>query len=687
MASSLPILLLIVGAMAANVAQAANPEDGADVTAAAFGDFYDMSDGAPPVAHGGGFKDIVSGDTWFNTWGRDDTAYLTQDDGLGFYNLGGLFARSRLCRLDGNPNLSTDGFRGVNLNPGLLGNTIPNSKNTPESRIGYTSTIYEQDGTLYVIRHDWSPSEMLWPPVDSSFIKSPDGGRTWIDHLGRVNEALPDKEHAFFHSLPWSSLSFVQYGRGGASPGTDNADKYAYLTAVNYLARIPKDKLSGLNKKDFQFYRGSGLDGMLDSSWSNDMTEGGPMVRENVAGLSKEDAGLESERPPKGVPLKMTAENFRIANVVYDFQLKRYLAAGRSFYSEPADSAHKMAKARFMIYTARHPWGPWHLILSYGIWARASWNALLSNKFTTGDGRKMWMSFCGDYKGDVWNYGFQYNPVYLSSGLVDIYEAENAKLEGMGSAAGYPSYSGTGYAGGFSNLGGSISFTIHNVNGTGWHIVRMRYTSPKSNGATLSIYVNGTKARRVKLSLNRNDFLPQENWSDRSDIYFLRQGANTFEIRQDDGDAAEGVMIDYIAVSRDRTYEEGKNIAPEAVTSSSSGDARNAIKGCVDGARQWVSNGTNGEWIKLNWPAPVAGVRKIVLYDQVSARDQVVSGTLAFSDGSAIKVGRLQNDGQAENDGDSICSQENRLGEVHRGFGSSWNVICRLGRNAGLCFQ
>jgi len=36
-----------------------------------------------------------------------------------------------------------------------------------------------------------------------------------------------------------------------------------------------------------------------------------------------------------------------------------------------------------------------------------------------------------------------------------------------------------------------------------------------------------------------------------------------------------------------------------------------------------------------------------VLYDLASRRDQVNAGTLNFSDGSAVPVGKLQNDGQA----------------------------------------
>ena len=72
-----------------------------------------------------------------------------------------------------------------------------------------------------------------------------------------------------FPALPWSWLTFFQYGKGGAAPAVDRADQYVYLTAGEYLARIPRENLANLNKADFQYYRGAPLDGMLDSSWSS----------------------------------------------------------------------------------------------------------------------------------------------------------------------------------------------------------------------------------------------------------------------------------------------------------------------------------------------------------------------------------------------------------------------------------
>ena len=606
---------------------------GDGVTAAALGDMYDMSDGAKPIQEGGGYEIIVSGDTWYSTWGRDDTAYLIHDDGWGFDNIGGANARHRLCRLDGNPNVATDGFRGVNLNPGLLGKTMPHWETSPEWRIGYSSSVHERDGVLYIVRHNWSPELTLWPPIDSSIIKSTDGGRNWVNHLGQVNAELPDRAHAMFPCLPWSWLTFIEYGKGGIVPNVDNAEQYVYLTAAAaHLARVPRGKLADLNRQDFQYYLGNGLDGMLDSSWSSEMADGKPM---------RSVVGPDGERPGE-------EDGFHLTTVLYNFALKRYIGLGSSKYFAQSEAVgHDAGKTRILIYAAERPWGPWRRILNYGIWGIAGWDQLLCNKYTTADGRKLWFTFCGEYKGDTWSYSFQYSPVYLSTGPVDVYEAERSTLTGPRVGGTYPSHSGSGYIEGFTKRGDKATFAIDRVNGTGWHIVRIRYTSPKANANTLSVYVNGRKARRVKLSLNNSDFTPGHNWIDRSDIYYLNQGANTFELRQDEGDDGTGVLIDYIAVSREATHDEGRNVAPEAVATASSGEAGNAVKGCVDGWREWVAKGTAGEWIDLDWGASARTVEKVVLYDRVSMEDQVTAGTLSFSDGSSMPIGKLQNDGQA----------------------------------------
>lgn len=594
----------------------------AEVTAIAFGDLYDFSDGGKPFAacktgKEAYFQDI-SGDTWYSAWGADDTAWINHDDGLGFNNAGGLFARHRLCRLIGDPNLATDTFLGENLNPGTMGKTLPHFQFGGDR--AYTSSIAEIDGVLYLFLHDWTP-KVLWPPINGLIIKSSDGGKTWVNHLGGTG-TIPEVKDAMFPKAPWSFLKFIQYGKGGATPQRDNLDKYVYLaTGNNFLARVPRAKLPALNKADFEFYRGGELDGLLDASWSRDPEGSGPGGKSGGFGLG---------------------------NISYNEALQTYVFAGHSSYLPPGQNVdlNTVAKSRLVISVAPHPWGPWRPLVRQAYCGSLSWPSLLCNKFTMSDGLKMWHALCGGWKGDLVNYGLQYTPMYFSTGRMEQLEAEQGVLHGTSAAHSYPSFSGTGYVGGFARPGDGVNFQTGNVHGEGWHIVRLHYTSPAINRATLSVYVNGKKVRRVRLSLNNCDGPPEESWTDCSAIYYLRDGLNRIELRRDDGDQAEGVLVDYIAVSAEPTYNEGLNLAWMATATSSSGQADDAIKGYVDGRREWIAAGGAGEWLQLTWITPQT-LQKAVLYDRSDRNVQVLSGTLTFSDGSSVKVGKLQNDGEA----------------------------------------
>ncbi len=56
---------------------------------------------------------------------------------------------------------------------------------------------------------------------------------------------------------------------------------------------------------------------------------------------------------------------------------------------------------------------------------------------------------------------------------------------------------------------------------------------------------------------------------------------------------------------------------------------------------EWVTQGElNGAWINLSWPSPVT-ISQVILYNRMDGVDNVVSGTLQFSDGSHVPVGQL----------------------------------------------
>jgi len=99
-----------------------------------------------------------------------------------------------------------------------------------------------------------------------------------------------------------------------------------------------------------------------------------------------------------------------------------------------------------------------------------------------------------------------------------------------------------------------------------------------------------------------------------------------------------------------------QNIASLATVTASSETAQweqvalKAVDGVVDGypgdyTREWATAGEKaGAWIQLTWSSAYM-VDRVVLYDRPNSADQILSGTLTFSDGSTIPVGTLSNDG------------------------------------------
>jgi hypothetical protein len=600
---------------------------GSDITSVALGDIYDYQSFAPHT----------EGDTFNSAWSANGNSYVVSDDGTGF-NSGGLYVHGRLSELGGNPNVSTNGYQGQNLDPGTLSSNMPNQ---------YTNSIYELNGVLYAVQFqeagDYTSNVFQYPTI----IKSSDGGANWFNYLGAENAAPPfDAAHTMFPSTndKWGWPTFFQYGQGGSSPPADNSQTYEYLVSYDtsatgtsnpwrgvlgdkvYLARVAKALLPDLNASDIEYYTGG--DGMSGSNWSSNA--------DDSASILTDDSNQDSN------------------TVSYDYGLKRYVMESYSDYFP--DSTIADGKARFETYTSQYPWGPWTKNLNYGIWGMTASQDLASNEYTSADGKKMWSQFSGGFNGSVWPYGFMYNPTYFSTGTVDIYQAENATLSGVSSATTYPSYQGSGYVSGFNATGDGATFTINNVSGTGWHIVNLRYSDP-TNAQTLSIAVNGQKVRQVhKFSQANNDYNASQDWADYSQIYYLQNGTNTFKVYQDGGDNGSGLNLDSISVAENATYDEGKNVALSATATASStysGYSAAAVNdGIAEGypdntAYEWASNGGGvGAWSQLTWSS-TQNTDKVVLYDRPNLTDQVTSGTLTFSDGSSVSVGALQDDGQA----------------------------------------
>lgn len=100
----------------------------------------------------------------------------------------------------------------------------------------------------------------------------------------------------------------------------------------------------------------------------------------------------------------------------------------------------------------------------------------------------------------------------------------------------------------------------------------------------------------------------------------------------------------------------GIDLAITATVTASSEDAGsgrqaiNAIDGVISGyptePPQWVTTGElAGAWIQLSWPAPVR-IAQVNLYDRPNTSENILAGTLTFSDGSSVTVGALPPNGR-----------------------------------------
>ncbi|MFC7533241.1 PIG-L family deacetylase [Actinoplanes sp. GCM10030250] len=97
----------------------------------------------------------------------------------------------------------------------------------------------------------------------------------------------------------------------------------------------------------------------------------------------------------------------------------------------------------------------------------------------------------------------------------------------------------------------------------------------------------------------------------------------------------------------------GRNVAGWAAPAASSQDTKTAqtaskvADGRLDATRigEWATKGGRaGSWVTLTWPG-TQRLGQVTLQDRLNPRDQVLAGTLSFSDGTSIKVGPLPNDG------------------------------------------
>jgi hypothetical protein len=113
--------------------------------------------------------------------------------------------------------------------------------------------------------------------------------------------------------------------------------------------------------------------------------------------------------------------------------------------------------------------------------------------------------------------------------------------------------------------------------------------------------------------------------------------------------AAQSIVVTGSPVVVDWAAKPGNIAAAARVTVSSGGPTKALTDGRIDGYpgprdAEWTTNGEKaGAWARLEWATPQT-IDQVVLFDRPNLNDQVLAGTIEFSDGTSVPFGALDNE-------------------------------------------
>jgi PA14 domain/Domain of unknown function (DUF4185) len=303
------------------------------------------------------------GDSWVGTWADDDAVYVYADD---TWN-GNKSSNLAVYRLVGDDpfNLTVQPINSMDEygHAGELGQDKCSWK---------ASGITCVDGVLYIAVSRWdskpSPVDMRQAAQNSSIIKSTDHGVTWS------RSAKENYDNPMFPGRKFANPFFIEYGKDGKS-NVDNADKYVYAVSTDgywnngsslILGRVLRSKMGNLNGNDWEYYNGTGNEGLDIQNWTNDINKSKPVVIDSFQ---------------LGIP-----------TITYNKILKRYILAQWNFplggWCGP--------KSRWTFRESPTPWGPWTVCYT-DTFNREGWYIpCILSKFISNDGLDMKIIGSGD---------------------------------------------------------------------------------------------------------------------------------------------------------------------------------------------------------------------------------------------------------------------------------------------------
>ena len=327
------------------------------------------------------------GDTWIAAWAEDDNLYSPSDDTSGFQ--AGRSSNVGFNRLSGSDPLRLTGT--------TVNSMADYGKECEKGADGCTwksTGCMSIDGTLYlgVGRHLYG--EQSADPMrrqtaqNASIIRSTDLGKTW------TRPAQQNYDQPMFPGRRFATPYFIQYGYGHAEVSADGAGEYVYATSNNgfwdcgddmVLGRVPRAKLSLLNGRAWEFYRGG--DGMLPSAWTSNMAN----ARQILVAPGK---------------VGMTGAVYLAAQRRY-FMVGWYYPAGGG--KMPGAGTHTV----WAFYESPRPWGPWTQVGSYDSTPAGLYSPEICPKFQQGN--RVYALTAG-YWGSAPDYRLTIVPLDISTG-------------------------------------------------------------------------------------------------------------------------------------------------------------------------------------------------------------------------------------------------------------------------------
>jgi hypothetical protein len=331
------------------------------------------------------------GDSWDPAWAQDDRLYAAVNDGAG---LGTARRNIAFNQISGSDPLTLTGQL-QNLMDGYGEMNAPVASDGRNWKSGGSISI---DGVLYMsvgmdryVDPDYGGRQTR---INASIIKSSDHGLHWTRPM------QDNLERPMFPGMRFATPFFIHYGKEYAAATRDNANRYVYATSNNgfwdngdnyILGRVPRSKIGALKAADWTFYQGG--DGMLDASWSTEMTRAATLI----------EAPAECGE----------------TGVTYLPSLERYVMVAW-YYPSGNGHAGKIDTTEFAFYESARPWGPWTKIKTIPIQPQGWYIPRVLAKFqsSTGQDLQAFIAVAGDWRNPAY-YRYTMVPVkFLTAGIV-----------------------------------------------------------------------------------------------------------------------------------------------------------------------------------------------------------------------------------------------------------------------------